>query len=119
ARVHPDHLTAVTNSTLVRPDIDTPRPIVVPKDRSTEDKIFRGVARGAGFTAFIILFLIGFFLLIRGLAALREEGWKYCTTSGYDTLHKPYHYGAAAQMYGTIVVSLIAVILGVPVAIGT
>jgi phosphate transport system permease protein len=109
----------VTNSTLVRPNTDAPRPIVIPKDRSTEDKIFRGVARGAGFTAFVILFLIGFFLLIRGLPALRDEGWRYFTTSGYDTLHKPYHFGAAAQMYGTIIVSLIAVILGVPVAIGT
>jgi phosphate transport system permease protein len=109
----------VTTDTLVRASTDAPRPIVIPKDRSLEDKIFRGVARGAGFTAFIILFLIGFFLLLRGLPALRAEGWKYFTTSGYSTLRKPYHYGAAAQMYGTVIVSLIAVILGVPVAIGT
>jgi phosphate transport system permease protein len=79
----------VTTDTLVRASTDAPRPIVIPKDRSLEDKIFRGVARGAGFTAFIILFLIGFFLLLRGLPALRAEGWKYFTTSGYSTLRKP------------------------------
>ena len=39
-----------------------PRPITVPNDRSREDKIFR-VVRTAGFIAFLILFLIGFFLL--------------------------------------------------------
>ena len=54
-----------------------------------------------------------------GSPPCRAEGWKYFTTSGYSTLRKPYHYGAAAQMYGTVIVSLIAVILGVPVAIGT
>ena len=98
----------------------------VSRDRSRSRTIapvrtgsFGRVARGAGFTAFVILFLIGFFLLVRGLSALRTEGLKYFTNSGFDTLHKPYHFGAAAQMYGTIVISIIAVIVGVPLAIGT
>ncbi len=51
-----------------------PRPITIPNDRSREDKIFRGVARVAGLTVFVILFLIGFFLLLRGLPALRAMG---------------------------------------------
>ena len=98
---------------------DVPRPITVPNDRSKEDKIFRAVARIAGFTAFIILFLIGFFLLYRGFPALHTMGLKYFTTSGFSTIRKPYHYGVLAQMFGTIVIAVIAVILGVPVAIGT
>jgi phosphate transport system permease protein len=95
-----------------------PRPITVPNDRSKEDKIFRAVARTAGFAAFVILFLIGFFLLVRGLPALRAMGGRYFTTSGYSTVHKPYHFGALAQMYGTVVIAVIAVIVGVPIAIG-
>lgn len=95
-----------------------PRPISLPNDRSREDRIFRAVARGAGFAVFIILFLIGLFLLLRGLPALRDMGLRYFTTSGYSTLHKPYHFGALAQMYGTVVISLIAVVVGVPIAIG-
>jgi phosphate transport system permease protein len=98
---------------------DAPRPITIPNDRSREDRIFRGVARTAGFAVFGILFLIGFFLLYRGLPALHTMGLKYFTTSGFSTVRKPYSFGALAQMYGTIVVALIAVILGVPVAIGT
>jgi phosphate transport system permease protein len=109
----------VTTDVLSGPATDAPRPIAIPNDRSREDKIFRWVARGAGFTAFIILFLIGFFLLLRGLPALQDMGLRYFTTSGYGTLHKPYHYGALAQMYGTVVIALIAVIVGVPIAIGT
>jgi phosphate transport system permease protein len=94
-------------------------PITVPNDRSREDRIFRAVTRAAGFTAFAILALIGIFLFYRGFPALKQEGLKYFTTSGYNTIRKPYHYGALAQMYGTVVISLIAVIIGVPVAIGT
>jgi phosphate transport system permease protein len=96
-----------------------PRPITVPNDRSREDQIFRLVARLAGMAVFVILFLIGFFLFLRGLPALEAMGPKYFTTSGYGTIHKPYHFGALAQMYGTIVISIIAVIVGVPVAVGT
>ncbi len=96
-----------------------PRPIAIPNDRSREDKIFRAVARTAGFAVFVILFLIGFFLFVRGLPALQAMGGRYFTTSGYGTLHKPYHFGALAQMYGTVIVALIAVIVGVPIAIGT
>ncbi|HTU37579.1 MAG TPA: phosphate ABC transporter permease subunit PstC [Acidimicrobiales bacterium] len=111
----------MSTDTLASPAVGhaVPRPITVPNDRSKEDRIFRAVARAAGFTAFAILFLIGFFLLWRGLPALRAMGFRYFTTSGYSTLHKPYHFGALAQMYGTIVTSLVAVIFGVPVAIGT
>src|SRR5271170_6859226 len=94
------------------------RPITIPNDRSREDRIFRAVARGAGFAAFIILFLIGLFLLLRGLPALRAMGFRYFTTSGSGTIHKPYHFGAAAQMYGTVIIAVIAVIVGVPIAVG-
>ena len=97
----------------------TPLPIEIPNDRSREDKIFRAVARSAGFAVFVILFLIGFFLFYRGLPALRAAGPKYFTTTGFSTIHKPYHIGALGQMYGTVIIALIAVILGVPIAIGT
>jgi phosphate transport system permease protein len=111
----------MSTDTLAPPSVghEAPVPIAVPNDRSREDKIFRTVARIAGFTAFGILFLIGFFLLLRGLPALRAVGLKYFTTSGYSTIRKPYHIGALAPMYGTVVVATIAVILGVPIAIGT
>ena len=109
----------MSTDTLANAPGAVPRPIIVPNDRSREDKIFRMVARVAGFTVFAILFLIGFFLLLRGFPALRAAGPRYFTTSGNSTVHKPYHFGALAQMYGTIVISVIAVIVGVPVAIGT
>jgi phosphate transport system permease protein len=109
----------MTTDTLAGTGTSVPQPITVPNDRSREDRIFRGITRAAGFFAFVILFLIGFFLLIKGLPAVEQVGWRYFTTSGFSTVHKPYHYGALAQMYGTVVISLIAVVVGVPIAIGT
>ena len=57
-------------------------------------------------------------MLLRGFPALRTIGFSYFTTTGNNTLHKPYHYGALGLMYGTVVIALIAVIVGVPLAIG-
>jgi phosphate transport system permease protein len=93
-----------------------PQPITIPSDRSREDRIYRGVARSAGFTSFVILFLIGFFLLYRGLPVISKEGLHYFTQSGYDS-GKSGTFGTLGEMYGTIVVSLIAVIVGVPFAV--
>ena len=97
---------------------DVPRPITIPNDRSREDKIFRNVTRLAGFAAFLILFLIGFFLLLRGLPALREMGFRYFTTTATDSGHKPYNFGSAGLMYGTVIVALIGIVVGVPIALG-
>ncbi len=94
-----------------------PQPITIPNDRSREDRIFRGVSRAAGFTAFVILFLIGFFLLYRGLPVLRKEGLHYFAQSGFNAPKG--HYGALAEMFGTVVIALIACVVGVPLAICT
>jgi phosphate transport system permease protein len=96
-----------------------PRPISVPNDRSPEDRLYRAVARGAGFLSFIILVLIGVFLFWHGLPALRSQGTRYFTTSGYNAIGAHPKFGVLAPMYGTLVVALIAVLVGVPVAVGT
>jgi phosphate transport system permease protein len=95
-----------------------PRPITVPNDRNTEDRIYRGVARFAGFLSFVILLLIGFFLFWKGWPALQERGYRYFTTSGYQYAGAHPKYGVLAPMVGTLTVAIIAIIIGVPVAIG-
>ena len=97
----------------------TPAPIVVRNDRSEGDRIFRGVARGTGYFTLVLLFLIGLFLLLEGLPALRAMGWRFFTTSGFQTIGKVKHFGVAASIYGTLVVSAVALVVGTPVAIAT
>jgi len=99
--------------------MSTPAPIVTRPDRGTDDKIFRGVVRAAGFGALVLLFLIGLFLFLRGWPALRLMGWHFFTTSGFRTLGAHPQFGVAAALYGTVVVAAVALVVGVPVALGT
>lgn len=98
---------------------EAPRPITIRSNRNREDRIYRLVARGAGFASFAILVLIGVFLLLRGLPALHAMGLRYFVTSGYNTTGTHPHFGVLAQMFGTVVVAIIAVVIGVPIAVGT
>ena len=94
-------------------------PISIRAVRSTEDRVYRGVVRGAGIGALVLLFLIGLFLLLRGLPALDLRGWKFFTTSGFQTTGSHPAFGVLASLYGTVVVALVALVVGVPVAITT
>ena len=98
---------------------DGPSPIVVSSLRRTDDRLFRGLVRGAGFGALVLLFLIGLFLFLRGWPALHLRGWQFFTTSGYHTLGAHPAFGVLASLYGTVVVALVALVVGVPVAITT
>ena len=96
-----------------------PPPIVVRNDRRGEDKVFRGLVRAAGFGCLVLLLLIGIFLLLRGLPALRIMGWRFFTTSGYQTLGKHPSFGVLASLYGTVVVAVVALVVGTPIALAT
>lgn len=94
-----------------------PEPITIRTDRRRDDRIFRGATRAAGFFALVILFLIGLFLFIHGWPALHYMGWRFFTTSGYNPTGAHPTFGVLASLYGTVVVALIALFFGVPVAI--
>ena len=96
-----------------------PSPISIKHVRSTEDRIFRGAVRTAGWGALVLLFLIGLFLFIRGLPALHLRGIKFFTTSGFQTLGAHPTFGVLASLYGTVVVAIVALVVGVPVAVTT
>ncbi len=96
-----------------------PAPIVLPADYGTPDRIYRGAVRMAGGGVLLLLFLIGLFLFLRGVPAFTKEGWRFFTTSGYQTLGKHPVYGVLASLVGTIEVAMVAMIVGTPIAIAT
>ncbi len=95
------------------------RPAVIRNDRRKGDRVFRGVARGTGYATLVLLVLIGLFLFLEGVPALHLDGWRFFSTSGFQTLGKIKHFGVAASLYGTVVVALVALVVGAPVAIVT
>ena len=96
-----------------------PKPMVVKPARLTQDKIFRLGVGSMGWGAVALLALIGIFLLLHGLPALRLRGWKFFTTSGFQTIGAHPAFGVLASLYGTVVVAAVALVVGVPVAITT
>ena len=104
-----------------------PKAIPAPREITTEprftDKVFRGVVTSGGLLAGLLLGLIGFFLVFNGFEAMRAAGLSFIT--GFDWVDaipedgQPASYGIGAMLYGTIVTGILAMIMGVPVAVGT
>jgi len=86
------------------------------------DKVFRAVVTSGGFSSLVILGLISIFLLINGLNTFKSEGFKFIT--GFEWYGPqldaglPAQYGIGAMLYGTIVIGLIALFFGFPIAVG-
>jgi phosphate transport system permease protein len=102
-----------------RPESPSPRPITLPADYSTPDRVFRWTVRIAGFAVLVLLVAIGVFLFLRGLPALQQAGWHFFTRSGYETLGRHPSFGVLASLVGTIEVAAVAILVGAPVAIAT
>jgi phosphate transport system permease protein len=80
------------------------------------DQVFRGVALVAGLVVLLILALIVWSMFDKGRDAIRVSGITFVTGTTWDPPTNT--YGALAFIYGTLLSSLIALILAVPVSIG-
>jgi phosphate transport system permease protein len=83
------------------------------------DRIFRRLAYAAGATAFVLLALIGIFLLIQSLPALREAGFSFLTETQWRPDVAEPVFGIAAVMFWTFVIALIALVIAVPLSLAT
>jgi len=98
-----------------------------PRDISTEprrsDKVFRGVVTGGGLSSLVILGLIALFLAYRGFEVLREEGLGFITNAEWSiTLDESGNvveskFGLSAMLVGTILCSIVAVVIAVPISV--
>ena len=96
-------------------DPDVPRTITAPA--TPGDRVFRGVLRAAGLSVFAIMGLIAFFLLLRGSDALRAVGWSFLTEQRWRT--QAHDFGIAAVLPNGLLIAVIALVIAVPVALGT
>lgn len=84
--------------------------------RVSADDVFQWGARVAG--GAILATLVGIFvlLLLDSREALGRFGWSFVSTSTWDNVKQ--QFGALPYVYGTLVTSIVAIILAVPVAVG-
>ena len=109
---------------VITPEVKTtPKPRVITTEPRFTDKVFRAVVTSGGMVSFVLLGLIGFFLIYNGFEAIRNAGFGFIT--GFDWVdaipeeNQPASYGIGAMLYGTIVTGILAMLMGVPVAVGT
>jgi phosphate transport system permease protein len=80
------------------------------------DPIFAGLARASGILVLVLMGSLILSLLIGGLQAFRRFGASFFVSTTWDPVHEV--FGAAVSVYGTVMTSVLALILAVPLAFG-
>jgi phosphate transport system permease protein len=100
-----------------RTAMDEPRSLST--RRALPDRIYRGIARSAALTTFLIMGLIGTFLFVKATPALQQAGTDFFTTFEWAPEADPPSFGVAALIFGTLAIAVIALSVAVPVSILT
>ena len=110
---------AITNNAV----IGVPKPREITTQPRKSDQLFRVVVTIGGMASLAILGLIALFLSIKGLHILQEEKFGFITESNWEVITDAdgnvaqKNFGIAAMLVGTFICALIAVIVGVPIAV--
>jgi phosphate transport system permease protein len=78
--------------------------------------VFSGVCLASGLLVLVVLGLILISTSHEAMPAFRQEGLGFLTSSRWDIPGN--HFGALAFIYGTLVASVIALIIAVPISLG-
>lgn len=122
----------MAHSAFPRPDMHRPQPVDAPKVRSvTEsrstlllqassgeipDRVFQYAMTACGLAVLAVLALIVYELIARSDLSWHAFGLKFFAGSDWDPVNE--HFGALPFIYGTVVSSLLALIIAVPLAVG-
>jgi phosphate transport system permease protein len=122
----------MSNQALPRPQFEPPHPergakaalkvesrsapLLTGKVSELPDSIFSGAMRLCGVAVVALLALIVYQLVIGSQLSWHAFGWKFFGLSDWNPVED--QYGALTFMYGTIVSSLLALLIAVPLALG-
>ena len=82
------------------------------------DRVFLGLSRGAGVLILAIMAAIAAFLIWRAIPSLQANTANFFTETQWSPDAEPAFFGIAALAFGTLMTSIIAMLLAVPVGIG-
>ncbi len=82
------------------------------------DRVFRGLARGSGLTLLLVMAAIAVFLTWQAWVAVSADAGNFLTTFDWNVNADPPVFGIAVLAFGTIVSSIVAMALALPVAVG-
>ncbi|MCF8568906.1 phosphate ABC transporter permease subunit PstC [Gordonia sp. HY002] len=84
----------------------------------TGDRVMRTLSTGSGLLVSVVIGLIAIFLLIQAIPALAENTANFFTFQGPWTTSGELAFGIPRQFYATVLVSVIALIIAMPVSLG-
>jgi phosphate transport system permease protein len=93
----------------------TARPIVA--NLSAVDRTFRRLLYGGGALVLVIMVLVGGFLFYRAWTALDKAGFSFFTTQDWNP--DGGGFGIAAVLVGTVLIALVAIVVALPLSLGT
>lgn len=82
------------------------------------DQIFKALAAGSGGLLLVVMAAIAVFLIWKAIPAFTENTGNLFTTQTWTPQADPPFFGMAAVFFGTVVAAFIAMIVGVPIAVG-
>ena len=82
------------------------------------DSVFRGMSTGSAVLVLAILAAIAVFLIWKAVPAINKDTSSFWTTKQWEPDQTPAKFGIAALTYGTVMTSLLALVIAVPVAVG-
>jgi phosphate transport system permease protein len=97
-------------------DVDSASARMTPPSRFG-DKAFEWLTLGMALVVILLVFLIGWQLARGSSLAIQRFGFQFLTTSTWDPVAE--QFGALPFIYGTLVSSFIALLIAVPLSIGT
>ena len=81
------------------------------------DRLFKALTLAMGLSVIVLMFLVGLTLYKGSQLSIQKFGWHFLTTSTWDPVQDV--YGALPFIYGTVVSSLLALVIAVPLGIST
>jgi phosphate transport system permease protein len=81
------------------------------------DPLFKWLTLVMALTVFALIILVGYELAHGSSLALRKFGWRFITSSEWDPVNE--QFGALPFIFGTLVSSLIGLVIAVPLSIAT
>lgn len=101
----------------------TPSPPPSQKNRSAGEKrfddIFVGTTAAFAIGIGLLLGAIALIILFEAIPAIKEYGLGFLVSSAWNPVEGQQEYGALPMIYGTLVSSLIALLIAVPLGVGT
>ena len=108
------------NSEPVMPALAAPTAVKAGRrmtDRKFGDRAFKWFTLMMALSIFVLVTLIGWKLSAGSSLSIHKFGWRFLVTSEWDPAHE--RFGALPLIFGTVVSSLIAIVIAVPLSVAT